>query len=287
MATDDTHFQVRQYTIRFKKSGTRVPRVALAEMGPRMALCVRRYRAAPPDVEREAMRQPHLGPRKVSRRLEEEEARGGWWWSVVVGGGWWRWWCQEAEWHRALTSASQYRTQQAHARPRTTSPFQPPATTAPPTSSMCVLHEHNQGGSMRMPACLPTNVDNDKQRRRQYICARKHTRRQAGRQAPPRCSPSLTTPGPTCLLLPLLLLLLLLQKKNISGDNIQGRVGRIYMPKQDVASMGLAKYKGTKRGRREDAAAAAAAKKQPRSGGGRGRVRGGGDDDDGGGSDDE
>ena len=65
VAVDDTHFQLRQYTIKFKKSGTRVPRVAVKEMGPRMTLSVRRYRAAPSDLEKEAMRQAKVGGKKV------------------------------------------------------------------------------------------------------------------------------------------------------------------------------------------------------------------------------
>jgi len=47
--------------------------------------------------------------------------------------------------------------------------------------------------------------------------------------------------------------------KNVSGDPLVGKVGRIYMPKQDVGEMALAKMKGLKRERREAAAARAVA----------------------------
>lgn len=56
---------LRQYTIKFKKSGTRIPRVALTEMGPSLDLSVRRHRLAPPDMEKEALRKPQLGKKKV------------------------------------------------------------------------------------------------------------------------------------------------------------------------------------------------------------------------------
>ena len=54
----------------------------------------------------------------------------------------------------------------------------------------------------------------------------------------------------------------LLQEKNVGSDALEGKVGRIYMPKQDVGGMALAKPKGVKRERRQAAAEAAAAKKQ-------------------------
>ncbi|KAL2628552.1 hypothetical protein R1flu_013238 [Riccia fluitans] len=45
--------------------------------------------------------------------------------------------------------------------------------------------------------------------------------------------------------------------KNVKGDSLQGKVGRIYMPKQEVEGMALAKMKGLKRERRQAAVAAA------------------------------
>ena len=53
-----------------------------------------------------------------------------------------------------------------------------------------------------------------------------------------------------------------LQEKNVGSDMLEGKVGHIYMPKQDVAGMALAKPKGVKRERRQAAADAAVAKKQ-------------------------
>ncbi len=48
----------------------------------------------------------------------------------------------------------------------------------------------------------------------------------------------------------------------MGSDTLEGKVGHIYMPKQDVAGMALAKPKGVKRERRQAAADASAAKKQ-------------------------
>ena len=71
------------------------------------------------------------------------------------------------------------------------------------------------------------------------------------------------------------------QTKNVGGDALDGKVGRIYMPKQDVNTVALAKPKGLKRERREAAQEASAAKKQKRAaegggGGSSGRDLGGG-----------
>jgi len=54
----------RQYAVQYKKSGTRVPRVVLQEMGPRLNLQVRRSRAAPVELEKEACRNPKLTAKK-------------------------------------------------------------------------------------------------------------------------------------------------------------------------------------------------------------------------------
>lgn len=56
---------MRQYVIKFKKSGTKTPRVELKEMGPRMGLAIRRHRTPPPDVEKEACKVAHVGKKKV------------------------------------------------------------------------------------------------------------------------------------------------------------------------------------------------------------------------------
>ncbi|KAG2442290.1 hypothetical protein HXX76_002376 [Chlamydomonas incerta] len=118
VALDDARLQLRQYSIRFKKSGTRIPRVALTEMGPTMGLSVRRYRLPPSDMAAEAMKVARTGKKK---------------------------------------------------------------------------------------------------------------------------------------------------QKNVSSDNLDGKVGRIYMPKQSMDTLGLSKYKGTKRERRESAREASEAKKRPKT----------------------
>lgn len=46
-------------------AGTRVPRMELTEMGPSLDLEVRRSRQPPPDLEKEACRQPKLDKKKV------------------------------------------------------------------------------------------------------------------------------------------------------------------------------------------------------------------------------
>lgn len=56
------------------------------------------------------------------------------------------------------------------------------------------------------------------------------------------------------------MLLSAVQEKNVGTDLLDGKVGRIYMPKQQVDSMALAKPKGLKRERREAAAERKAAK---------------------------
>ncbi|GLI67632.1 hypothetical protein VaNZ11_011880 [Volvox africanus] len=118
VAMDDSRLQLRQYSVRFKKSGTRIPRVALTEMGPRIVFSVRRYRLPPSDLQQEAMKLPKLGKKK---------------------------------------------------------------------------------------------------------------------------------------------------EKNVSSDSLAGKVGRIYMPKQSMDTLGLSKYKGTKRERRESAREAAEARKRPKA----------------------
>ncbi|EFJ42816.1 hypothetical protein VOLCADRAFT_107061 [Volvox carteri f. nagariensis] len=130
VAEGDTRLQLRQYSIRFKKSGTRIPKVALTEMGPRVAFSVRRYRLPPSDLQQDAMKQPKLGKKK---------------------------------------------------------------------------------------------------------------------------------------------------EKNVSSDALDGKVGRIYMPKQNMDTLGLSKYKGTKRERREGAREAAEARKRPKAAKAAAVADGGGD----------
>lgn len=54
----------RQYAVRYKKSGTDVPRTVLEEMGPHFDLTVRRRREAGVELEREAMKQAKLTGKK-------------------------------------------------------------------------------------------------------------------------------------------------------------------------------------------------------------------------------
>uniref|UniRef100_A0A0C9S882 Ribosome production factor 2 homolog n=1 Tax=Wollemia nobilis TaxID=56998 RepID=A0A0C9S882_9CONI len=61
--------------------------------------------------------------------------------------------------------------------------------------------------------------------------------------------------------------------KNVSGDLLSGKVGRIYVPKQEVGDMALAKMKGLKRERREAAASHSASKiKTPKENAGENRA---------------
>lgn len=59
---------VRQFAIALKKSGGRVPRVQLTEVGPSIRASVGRFRPAPPDLWKAAMRVPEgVEKRKVKR----------------------------------------------------------------------------------------------------------------------------------------------------------------------------------------------------------------------------
>ena len=60
------------------------------------------------------------------------------------------------------------------------------------------------------------------------------------------------------------------QAKNVGSDLLEGKVGRIYMPKQEVDKMALSKMKGLKRERRQAAADAKAAETAAPGGGGGG-----------------
>ncbi|KAK9821648.1 hypothetical protein WJX74_004002 [Apatococcus lobatus] len=64
VATLDRRLHLRQYAISLKRSGTKVPRVELEEMGPRLELSLRRVQAAAPDVESLAMKQPKTSKKK-------------------------------------------------------------------------------------------------------------------------------------------------------------------------------------------------------------------------------
>jgi ribosome production factor 2 len=61
------------------------------------------------------------------------------------------------------------------------------------------------------------------------------------------------------------------KEKNVGFEDVEGKVGRIYMPKQDIADVALAKGKGVKRARRDAAAARKVAKTAPAALAGAGR----------------
>lgn len=52
--------------MRMRSINVQLPRVELVEMGPRLDLSVRRRRDAPPDLAKEAHRQPKLTGKKVT-----------------------------------------------------------------------------------------------------------------------------------------------------------------------------------------------------------------------------
>ena len=53
------------------------------------------------------------------------------------------------------------------------------------------------------------------------------------------------------------------KKKNVGDDTLIGKVGRVFVPRQEVDDIGLSKPKGVKRGRREAAAEGKAAARGP------------------------
>jgi len=64
VTAQDRKIFFRQYTIRFKKSGNKIPRVELAEMGPSIDFALRRIRPADSHVEKEAHKHPKITKRK-------------------------------------------------------------------------------------------------------------------------------------------------------------------------------------------------------------------------------
>jgi ribosome production factor 2 len=72
-ANDDKTILFRHYHIKLKRSGTKIPRVELEEMGPRMDLTVRRTQFASEDLRREANRKPRaLEARKKKNKSDNE-----------------------------------------------------------------------------------------------------------------------------------------------------------------------------------------------------------------------
>lgn len=64
--TEDLNILMRSYRVMLKKSGQRIPRIELVEMGPRMDLTIRRTKIASDDLYKTAMRQPAI--LKVTKR---------------------------------------------------------------------------------------------------------------------------------------------------------------------------------------------------------------------------
>jgi ribosome production factor 2 len=55
------------------------------------------------------------------------------------------------------------------------------------------------------------------------------------------------------------------KQKNVGFDSLEGKVGRIYLPKQDLGTIALAKSKGVKRQKHEAAAERKEKRKAPRT----------------------
>ena len=56
----------RQYAVGFKKSGGKVPRIELTQIGPSFDFELRRVKTPPPDVAREAMK---TAPKAVKKKV--------------------------------------------------------------------------------------------------------------------------------------------------------------------------------------------------------------------------
>lgn len=60
---------VRTYSVKLVPSGTRVPHVALTEMGPSFDLLLRRWQEADPEMRKAAMRRPKMKKEEVEKGL--------------------------------------------------------------------------------------------------------------------------------------------------------------------------------------------------------------------------
>jgi ribosome production factor 2 len=67
---------LRQYCNRFKKSGTRVPRVDLEDAGPAIDLAIRRRKDPTMDLEKEATRQPKTSQGKKIKNMGTDAVDG-------------------------------------------------------------------------------------------------------------------------------------------------------------------------------------------------------------------
>ncbi len=196
-------------------------------MGPSLDLELRRSRQPPPDLEKEACRQPKLDKKKVGLRLLASAQSG------AIQRSAWR---QQAACSRRVAYAAWRVGASAH----------------PPGDAHQRQGLHADGGAPARLCCCGWN---------RGFCFR----------LPRRTPPSATSPPPRRSRPPPV------QQKNVGSDVLEGKVGRIYMPKQEVEKMALAKPKGVKRERRAAAAEAAAAKKQRTADGAAGGSSGGDD----------
>jgi ribosome production factor 2 len=64
---------LRVYSVQLKKSGTRVPRIELVEMGPSFDFTIDRVRLADPDVLKLAMRKPKELTVKKVKNIDRDE----------------------------------------------------------------------------------------------------------------------------------------------------------------------------------------------------------------------
>ena len=67
----------RQYAIKYKKSGTRLPLIALEEMGPSFDFTVGRHREAPPDLKREAYQKARVTKKQKNVSMDNVEGKVG------------------------------------------------------------------------------------------------------------------------------------------------------------------------------------------------------------------
>jgi ribosome production factor 2 len=72
-ATPEGPIHFRSYTISFKKSGSKTPRVELEEMGPNYDFTVRRTSVAKPEVWKSAIRVPKEIKHKKVKNIEVDE----------------------------------------------------------------------------------------------------------------------------------------------------------------------------------------------------------------------
>lgn len=68
----------RQCAIKYKKSGTRMPRVELDEMGPSFDFTLGRHQEAPADVRREAFAKASKGKKVKNVTQDSLEGKAGW-----------------------------------------------------------------------------------------------------------------------------------------------------------------------------------------------------------------